>query len=210
MTGVKTFDQYFEEYDQWFDQNEAIYRAEIAALERFVPSAGRGLEIGVGTGRFAVPLTIQFGVDPAMGMVRRAVSRGVQVCLAYGEQLPFAYSSFDYVLLVTVDCFVEDLRTLFQAIGQVLRPHGRIIIGHIDKNSPLGQVYEARKNTDKFYREAHFRSVDEITGVLAQVGFDKMQFCQTVFGIPGKTSNTTQVLDGYGEGAFAVISAEKM
>lgn len=209
MPAASIFDQYSEEYDGWFDRHEAVYRAEITALKRFTPLTGRGLEVGVGTGRFAVPLAIQFGIDPSLNMVRRVASRGIKVCAAYGERLPFPPDTFDFVVLVTVDCFVEDLHVLFGEAHRVLRPHGRIIIGHIDRHSPLGQRYESRKATDKFYRDAHFRSADEIIEALKQVGFEKLRFCQTILGIPGEAPDATQVIDGYGSGGFVVISAEK-
>ncbi len=210
MSGIRIFDQYSEEYDRWFDRNESVYRAEIAALERLTPAVGRGLEIGVGTGRFAAPLGIQFGADPAMNMVRRAAHRGIRVCVARGEQLPFPGAAFDYAVLITVDCFVEDLRALLREAGRVIRPHGHIIIGHIDRHSPLGRMYESRKEADRFYREAHFRAVDEITGHLHHAGFERMQFCQTILGIPGETPGVTRLLDGHGAGVFVVIKAEKI
>ena len=56
----KVFDQRAEEYDRWFDEHPAIYLSELNAL-RMAACHGIGLEMGVGTGRFAMPL----GVSPA-------------------------------------------------------------------------------------------------------------------------------------------------
>jgi len=42
-----------------------------------LPWQGLGLEIGVGTGRFAAPLGIKVGVDPSMAMLAYAAERGV-------------------------------------------------------------------------------------------------------------------------------------
>jgi SAM-dependent methyltransferase len=95
-------------------------------------------------------------------LVRRAASRGIQVCAAYGERLPFPHHTFDFVVLVTVGCFIEDLHVLFGEARRILRPNGRIIIGHIDKQSPLGRLYYSRKETDRFYRDMYFRPADEV------------------------------------------------
>ena len=37
-------------YDAWYEAHAAAYASELLALRPFVPLAGRGLEIGVGTG----------------------------------------------------------------------------------------------------------------------------------------------------------------
>jgi len=209
MRGVVVFDKHAQEYDCWFDENEHLYQAEVKALRKFVISTGVGIEIGVGTGRFSVPLGIKVGIEPARRMGQIAQSRGISVCHALGERLPFRDEQFDFALLVTVVCFVRDVTLLLRETRRVLKMSGRIIIGFIDKNSPLGQSYESRKNENKFYREAHFYSVTQIADWAKQQGFGKIQFCQTIFGLPSEMSKVEQVRDGYGEGAFVVLSADK-
>ena len=44
------FDRHWRQYDAWFDRQEKIFASELNALRRLRP-AGRGLEVGVGTGR---------------------------------------------------------------------------------------------------------------------------------------------------------------
>jgi len=53
-----------------------------------------GLEVGVSTGRFAVPLGIRIGVEPANAMAEIARKRGIEVYDAKGEKLPFDDESF--------------------------------------------------------------------------------------------------------------------
>ena len=62
---IEIFEQSAQEYDAWFDRHQAVYQSELLAVKAFLPTAGRGLEIGVGTGRFAGPLGIGTGVEPA-------------------------------------------------------------------------------------------------------------------------------------------------
>jgi ubiquinone/menaquinone biosynthesis C-methylase UbiE len=59
---MNPFDKYAKEYDKWFDENKIIYESEIEAIKKHILK-GEGLEIGVGTGRFAVPFNIKIGVD---------------------------------------------------------------------------------------------------------------------------------------------------
>ena len=82
------FENYALEYDDWFERYELAYRAELAAIEVLLPRAGRGLEIGVGTGRFAGPLGIKVGVEPARAMAARAKNRGIEVVRGCAEALP--------------------------------------------------------------------------------------------------------------------------
>jgi SAM-dependent methyltransferase len=207
MCSVTVFDEHAQEYDRWFDENARIYHAEVSAMQRFVPQKGTGVEIGVGTGRFAIRFGIQIGIEPARRMAQIAQSRGLDICQALGECLPFRDEQFDFALLVTVICFVEDVALLLRETRRALRTGGRIVIGFIDRNSALGQLYESRKDASKFYRDARFYSVAQVAEWTRQAGFGGIQFCQTLCGLPGEMSD--QVRDGYGEGAFVVLSAQK-
>ncbi len=60
-----------------------------------------------------------------------------------------------------------------------------------------------------FYRDAHFYSVSDIATIVRQVGFDEVQFCQTLVGIPSNRTTMHPVRAEYGDGAFVVISATK-
>lgn len=69
---IKVFDQNILEYDQWFEKHSAIYQSEILVIQKAIPKNKTGIEIGVGTGRFAEPLNIKFGVEPSENMARVA------------------------------------------------------------------------------------------------------------------------------------------
>jgi ubiquinone/menaquinone biosynthesis C-methylase UbiE len=126
------FDQRAQEYDDWFDEYELIYRAEVSAVRELLPRKGIGIEVGAGTGRFSVPLGIRLGVDPSGHMAQFAHQRGMSVCQAVGERLPFRDGQFDFVLMVTVICFVADVYRLLQEVRRVLKTAGRVIIGFVD------------------------------------------------------------------------------
>lgn len=204
------FEQHAQEYDQWYDAHELVYQAEIAALKKFVAPMGLGIEVGVGTGRFAVPLGLRFGIDPSRRMLQIARSRGLCACQAVGERLPFRDGQLDLVLLVTVICFVEDVPTLLRELNRALKRGGHLIIGFLNRNSELGRVYQSRREAGTFYGEARFYSVEEVARWVAEASFDSLQFCHTLFGDPSDLSaKNLEVRDGYGAGAFVVLSAKR-
>ena len=205
---MNAFDKYAEEYDRWFDENEIIYKSEIEALKRHIPG-GKGLEIGVGTGRFAKPFNIKIGVDISKEMAKIAERRGIKVIIAKGENLPFKDEEFDFVLINTVLEFAENPKKMLEEAKRVLKIGGKIVIGIIDKDSFLGKIYEEKKQKSKFYKDANFLSAKEVIEMLKELGFKNIKTTQTIFKEIDKVDKV-EVKDGYGEGGFVAISAEKI
>ena len=206
---VTVFDQFAEEYDRWFDTHLFAFQSEVEAIHRFVPTKGLGVEIGVGTGRFSVPFSITICVEPSPAMAAIAHSRGITVHLARAEQLPFESEHFDFALMVTTLCFVEDPQAALSEACRILKPAGSLILAIIDKDTELGRTYEAMKASNKFYRDATFYTTREVLALLQQVGFTRIVACQTIFSNPETMNAPDNVRDGYGEGAFVVLSATK-
>jgi hypothetical protein len=59
------FDTYAARYDCWFERHEPVYYSELLAVRALLPWNGLGLELEVGSGRFAEPLGVQVGLDPS-------------------------------------------------------------------------------------------------------------------------------------------------
>lgn len=106
---VRIFEQHAREYDRWFEEHAYAYESEVLAVRTLLPRSGRGLEVGVGTGRFAAPLGITVGVEPAHAIASIARERGIRVYEASAEALPFADESFDFVVMATTICFLMTL-----------------------------------------------------------------------------------------------------
>lgn len=206
---IETFDRYAREYDAWFDRYVWVYRSEVEALRMLVPLAGKGVEIGVGTGRFSVPFGILTGVEPSRQMATIARSRGISVYEAMAEKLPFEDGGFDYALFITVLCFLDNPLEALRECRRILRPNGKIIIGMLDRDSPLGSEYERQKLGSTFFRHAHFLSVREVVRLLSEVSFTHIRTVQTIFAKPESLTAVEPVRAGHGEGLFVVVSGEK-
>ena len=206
---IEIFEKYAKEYDSWYDENRFAYESEILAFKKFTPKNKRGLEIGVGTGRFAIPLGIKLGVEPATAMVEIARKRGIKVIKGVAENLPFEDSSFEFVLLASTICFVKDpLTALFEA-KRILKPGGSLILGIIDKESFLGKLYQLKREKSKFLKYANFYSVREILDFLEKLRFRDIKICQTIFKNPQELTEIEVPKEGYGEGGFVVIRGVK-
>ena len=201
------FDQYALEYDSWFVKHANLFHAEVLAIRQSLPEGKKGIEIGVGTGRFAQALQIQFGVEPSENMAKLAEERGITVYRAYGEQLPIPDQSFDFALMVTTVCFLADIPKAFSEVHRILRSEGNVILAIIDKNSDLGRKYEQNKTSNKYYKDAHFHSTDEITQLLREAGFTQFKYWQTLTHL--NENAVEQPTAGYGKGSFVVIKARK-
>ncbi len=209
MNCIEIFEKYAQEYDEWFEVNRFAYESEVRALKMFIPKNSKGLEVGVGTGRFAVPFGIRVGVEPAKAMADIAQKRGIEVYKAEAEKLPFDDFSFDFVLIVVTICFVQDPIQALREAKRVLKPGGYIIIGMINKESFLGKLYESKKKESKFYRHANFYSIRQVLDWLIKLEFEHIKTCQTIFKNPKEITAIEPVKKGYGEGGFIVISAQK-
>lgn len=209
MPRVESFEKNVDKYEAWFERNRAAYESELEALRAVLPKSGEGLEVGVGTGRFAASLGVSVGVDPSYAMGKLAMERGIEVRYGVGENLPCEDSSFDFILLVTTICFLDDVPAALGEAYRVLTSGGYILVGFIDRESSLGKVYEQRKQESEFYRDATFLSVNEVVHHLKQAGFRDFVFRQTIFQNPKEMKQPDPVRPGYGEGSFVVVRAKK-
>jgi ubiquinone/menaquinone biosynthesis C-methylase UbiE len=208
-SNIYVFEKHANEYDSWFETHNYAYESEILAVQSLLPGGGSGLEVGVGTGRFASRVGIKVGVEPAQAMASIARQRGIQVFETRAETLPFADESFDSVLMVTTICFLDDPLQALRETNRILKPLGHIVIGMIDNDSPLGKSYEAKKGESTFYRYAHFFSVKHVTDILKRSGFGDIKTRQTIFKRSEEMTAIERVEDGYGNGGFVVIAAQK-
>lgn len=178
------FDTEADRYDAWFDSPEGrvLFENELAAIRLLWRDDFRpALEVGVGTGRFAQALGVEFGIDPAAGALRFAERRGIQVKQARGEALPFPDGTFGGVLMIATLCFADDAAALFREAARVLRADGHLLVGDVPADSPWGKVYQRKKEAGHpYYRNARFFAVDELARMLREAGLLPVAFSSTL------------------------------
>ena len=82
--------------------------------------------------------------------------KGIDVIDGVAENLPCRDNSFDFALMVTTICFVDDALKSLQEIYRILKPGGFCIIGFVDKDSSIGKLYEKNRQMSRFYKEVTF------------------------------------------------------
>ena len=208
MAKTKPFDTQVDRYEGWFEKNNLAYESQVEAVRSVLPQ-GKGVEIGVGTGRFAEPLGIKLGVDPSESMREVARNKGIEVVPGVAEDLPFPDESQDFVLMVTVICFFDNVLEAFKEVHRVLKTGGSLVVAFIDRDTPTGKIYDANKHDSAFYQEATFYSAAEVKAMIEGAGFTSTSFIQTIFKDPREMTELEPVKEGSGEGVFGVVKAVK-
>jgi SAM-dependent methyltransferase len=209
MPKTRPFDKYACRYEEWFEINPHVYHSELIAIKELLPSSGDGIEIGIGSGRFAKPLGISVGIEPSRKMREMAHQRGLYAIDGVAEDLPFPDCRIDFILMVTTICFLDNIEIALSEIFRVLKPGGSLIIGIIDKDSPVGKTYLKMKHKNPFYQVADFYSVDEVISFLQKAGFRYFACRQTIFNDPSTIESFEPIKEDYGDGSFVAIKAMK-
>ncbi len=204
-----TFDLHLDAYEQWFEEYRFAYLSEIEAIRKVWSTEGTTIEIGIGSGLFALPLSISQGVEPSHTMREKAMERGLDVKEAVAEALPYPDESIDAALMVTTICFVNDPLQALREAYRVLRETGNLVIAYVDRESHVGKSYLQHKDESLFYKDATFFSTNEIITLLHEAGFRVAATYQTIFENLDQLQTVEIPKTGYGKGSFVVISAAK-
>ena len=213
---VQPFEEHARRYDAWFERHTHAFASEILAIKKVYPFHLHGfsddfsevpaaVEIGVGTGRFARELGVKLGVEPSRKMAEIASQRGIEVVRGVAEALPFKDACFDLALFIATLCFVFDAEAALSEANRVLKHGGFVLVAFIERESPLGRAY--KRKDSPFYAVAHFYTTEEVVSLLKSAGFRNFAFAQTLFETTAEGVETPK--EGYGEGSFIVIRAEK-
>jgi ubiquinone/menaquinone biosynthesis C-methylase UbiE len=210
---IKTlpFNEHVAEYEEWYRKYPFVFQSEVEAIRELLPAGNSiyGIEVALGTGRFAKELGIKEGIEPSPNMRALALKKGIDVLSAEAEHLPYKDMRFDFVLMAFCISYFDDLPAAFKEARRVLKNGGSLIAGFIDKDSIIGKFYEQRKPDSVFYKQATFYSTKRIIAELKKPGFKKLQFSQTLFHALDDIKEFEPAKPGYGEGSFVLIKAIK-
>lgn len=139
MENSVAFDHAADYYDRTrgFPSGVENEIAALMAVSGGFTSSSRVLEIGVGTGRIALPLSahvgVYYGIDLARPMLERlrAKQQTEPVYITQGDatHLPCARHSFDGVIAVHVFHLIPGWRDVLSEVTRVLRPGAPLVHG---------------------------------------------------------------------------------
>lgn len=209
------FDVFAGKYDKWYEKpfGKSAFKLEVACIESLCKDLKHPLlEVGVGTGRFAHALNIDYGVDLSSGVLSIAKKRGTNVVKGSGEKLPFRDKVFGGVFLIVTLCFVDNPLKVLKESTRVLINDGSIILGLILKESPWAHFYkEKARKGNIFYKIARFYSLKEIKAMLRMAGLEIVEASSTIFEAPtGKPLRFQTPRRGYcKEAGFTALKVKK-
>jgi SAM-dependent methyltransferase len=148
----------FMDPDLW---NEIEDRT-VQIIDRYVSASSCVLDVGVGTGRLLTKLgdvNQKYGVDISERYLKVAAGKGIAVCMAFVEDLPYQSNYFDVVITTDVLEHVLDLNVAVREMFRVLRPGGALII-----RVPYRESLKAYLDSE--YKYVHLRNFDEHSLIL--------------------------------------------
>ena len=104
-----------------------------------LPTSGRVLDAGGGTGRVANAIRQHARevviADPSLGMLRQADQTQLRLACSNSEALPFSNDSFERIIMVDALHHVIDHGETAREMYRVLKPGGRLVIEEPDIRS---------------------------------------------------------------------------
>ncbi|MBC7870462.1 MAG: class I SAM-dependent methyltransferase [Chitinophagaceae bacterium] len=131
----------FDRAADYYDATRGFPAREEVNIAQFIYEAGelskenKVLEVGIGTGRIALPLARKvrqiFGADLStemMGRLRqKQTDEAIYLTQADATRLPISENTFDAVVVVHVFHLVSDVNAVLSELARVLRPGGKLI-----------------------------------------------------------------------------------
>jgi SAM-dependent methyltransferase len=133
-------------------------RSTADLITKYSVQGDRVLDVGVGLGRLLsrFPHLDRHGIDISFGYLQVAASKGINVCYALVEDMPYKEELFDLVVCTDVLEHVLDLNLSCSRMLSVLKAGGTLII-RVPFREQLGSYLEVTCP----YKYIHLRSFDE-------------------------------------------------
>ena len=168
------------QYDSWYDTPAGRMhdQHQKALVRKFLPRPRTGsclLDVGCGTGHWSAFFSSMgfnvTGVDISPEMVEIARLKGIARCkfeLADAYHLLFDDGTFEIITAMAMLEFVDDPEMIIFEMTRCLKSRGSIIIGTLNKLSPLNRRRIAQGAEP--YASAHLYSPKELRSFLTKYG----------------------------------------
>ena len=212
----KVFNVSAKRYDAWYDKpfGKSAFNLEKTCIDSLCKNLRQPfLEVGVGTGRFAQALKIEYGIDVSTGVLEFAKQREIIAVKGRGESLPFMDSFFGGVFILVTLCFVDEPLKVLKEASRVLKADSVVILGLILKESPWASFYrEKGKAGNIFYKIATFYSFEELKAMIKKAGLEIAEINSTLFQAPTESLlRFEQPKNGYcKEAGFVAVKLRKV
>ncbi|HEX8491216.1 MAG TPA: class I SAM-dependent methyltransferase [Pyrinomonadaceae bacterium] len=149
-------------------------RSTIELIKKYSKPGDKVLDVGVGLGRVLsnFPQLERYGMDISFGYLKEVQSKGIEVCFAQVEEMPYKPETFDLVLATDILEHVLDLNVSCAKMLSVLKPGG-ILIARVPYREDLSG-YLAPENP---YKYVHVRNFDEDS---LRILFERIFDCEWV------------------------------
>jgi len=143
-------------------------------IRKYAAPSQRILDVGVGLGRLLEGFSNldRYGVDISFDYLRVAQEKGIRVCYALIEDMPYVEKFFDIVVCTDVLEHVLDLNLACCKILSVLKDDGTLIV-----RVPYREELKPYLDESLAYEYAHFRNFDEHS---LRLLFEKIFGCRVV------------------------------
>ncbi len=172
-----------DRYDSWFSEVEPSMIDRLGELA----AGGKALELGIGTGRVALPLRERgvevHGIDASRAMVRRLREKkgGSEIPVSIGTFSSFETEErFDLVFVVFNTFFVllsqQQQLDCFESVSRALAPQGRFVIeafvpdpGRFEGGQSVRAVHVSANQT-RIESSLHDRATQTVSTQLLDLG----------------------------------------
>lgn len=133
-------------------------RSTAQLVEKYSRPGERILDVGVGLGRLLSGFQHleRYGMDISFGYLQEAQKKGIEVCYARVEEMPYKAESFDLVLATDILEHVLDLNLCCGRMLGVLKPDGLLIA-----RVPYREDLSGYLSSENPYKFVHVRNFDE-------------------------------------------------
>jgi SAM-dependent methyltransferase len=151
-----------------------IENSTVALIQKYAKPGKKILDTGVGLGRLLsqVPDLHRYGMDISFSYLDIAKSKGIEVCYALIEDMPYREEMFDIVVSTDVLEHVLDLNLCVAKILSVLKKSGTLIV-----RVPYREDLSKYLQPDYPYQYVHMRNFDEHS---LRLFFERVFECEVI------------------------------